>query len=431
MPRRGDTPGLKRNRKGLPYWMARQVVRDNRAFPDPSIPLPVDADPVLLAALCEDYTTKLYAWIAKADTEHGEPSMTKTRYDGTVRAACKIYQEHPHSRFHKVKHTTRATYLQSLNVIISTVGARLIRNVTVITVEHWYDQWRKGVVLIDADGNTSIGPERIDRAHDAVSILKTVIYFMAAMRHADCKLLAGELEHVKFEKGGAREQELTFAQVSAFIQKALELGTSGVMPYERALYCAIATAAQYELIMRQIDILGFWGPMAVDKRFPAGIATLQLEGEVWAGFFAWENIPGWRWRMKTSKSKYRSAADFDLTRYTMLQPLLELVPHEQRTGSIIKGEGGLPVRYRSFVRWWRQIANAAGIPVDVESMDLRASGATEAQEPGAPIEDISTGMTHKKVTTTLGYIRRQRKKIAAIADARNQSREAEKDSGTT
>lgn len=431
MPRRGDTPGLKRNRKGLPYWMAKQLVRDTRGFPDPSIPLPVDADPAMLAILCEDYTAKLNAWIAQTDAETA-PSMTKTRYDGTVKSACMIYQEHPHSKFHKIKHSSRSTYLQSLKIIIDTVGARLIRNVTVITVEHWYDQWRKGVVLIYEDGKTSIGPERIDRAHSAVSMLKTVIYFMAAMRHADCKQLASELERIKFEKGGAREQELTYAHVSAFIRTALDFAQRGVMPHDRALACAIATAAQFELMVRQKDIIGDWSPMRVDRRLPAGIGRLELDGEVWTGFFTWENIPGWRWKMKTSKSKYRAPAEFDLSRYTLLHPLLEMVPHNEREGSIIKGEGGLPVRYRSFIRWWRQIANAAGIPVDVESMDARAGGATEAEEAGAALEAIQSAMTHSRPTMTLNYIRRRTKKIADVADARGSAPwRTGKGSGTT
>jgi hypothetical protein len=31
------------------------------------------------------------------------------------------------------------------------------------------------------------GPERIDRAHDAIAMLRTVIYFNGALRNADCK----------------------------------------------------------------------------------------------------------------------------------------------------------------------------------------------------------------------------------------------------
>ena len=431
MPPRGRAPGLKRGRNNLPYWMAKQVARDPRGFPDPCIALPPDATDDELVALCQAHTARLRAHIARHDADNVEPSLTRTRYDGSVRAACRIYQEHPLSGFQSVKHSTQATYLGSLKVIEATVGARLMRNVTVLDCRHWYAQWRKGVVTIDEDGNRILGPERIDRAHDAISMFRTVVYFMAALRHEDCKSLKIELQGEKFEKGGAREQELTYGHVAAFIKTALDLGQRGVMPYDRALYCAIATATQFELMVRQKDVIGDWAPMKVDRRYPAGIAKLELDGEIWTGFYTWENIPGWRWIMKTSKSKYRSPADFDLTRYDLLFPLLELVPHEDRTGSIVKGEGGLPVRYRSFVKWWRKIATAAGIPVDVESMDARAGGATEAQEAGVPLDAISGGMTHKKITTTLGYIRRQKRKIADIAEARSQSRgQAKTDDGT-
>ena len=402
-------------------------MRNDRGFPDPSIPLPVDASDAELEVLCQAHAANLYAWIAKADSEQGE-SLTRTRYDGSVRSACRIYQEHPFSRFRKVKHNTRKTYETSLKLIETTVGSRLIRNLNVLTVEYWYDQWRKGAVLVDDEGNETIGPERVDRAHDAVSMFKTVIYFMSALRHADCKLLASELEHVKFEKGGAREQELTYAHVTAFIRTALEFGQKGLMPQDRALYLAITTAAQFELMVRQKDIIGDWAPKRADRVLPGGIGTLELGSEIWTGFFTWENIPGWRWRMKTSKSKYRAPADFDLTKYTLLLPLLELVPEgESRTGAIIKGEHGLPVRYRSFVKWWRKIATAAGIPLDVENMDARAGGATEAEEAGATLEAIQGAMTHSKKEMTLNYIRRRTKKIADVADLRNASRPAKKD----
>ena len=66
--------------------------------------------------------------------------------------------------------------------------------------------------------------------------------------------------------------------------------------------------------------------------------------------------------MKTSKSKYRSAADFDLTKYTLLLPLLETVPLDQRVGAVVMGAKGLPVRRDMYARWFRQIARAAGIP---------------------------------------------------------------------
>src|SRR5262249_29700008 len=141
------------------------------------------------------------------------------------------------------------------------------------------------------------------------------------------------------------------------------------------------------------------------------------------GFFTWQNIPGWRWRMKTSKSKYRSAMDFDLSIYDrLLFPLLERVPHDERHGAIVKGEHGLPVRERSYRRWYRQIARAAGIPDDVWCMDTRAGAATEAEGAGVDGRLIQESMTHNDVRTTVRCIRRRSKKVAAVAEARNRSR---------
>ena len=56
-----------------------------------------------------------------------------------------------------------------------------------------------------------------------------------------------------------------------------------------------------------------WEPLHASSRaqakqkLPKDITTLLGKGEVWAGLFTWENIASWHWRMKTSKSKYRSA----------------------------------------------------------------------------------------------------------------------------
>src|SRR5262249_22715094 len=159
-----------------------------------------------------------------------------------------------------------------LKVIISTVGARLVRNVTVLDVKNWYQQWRKGEVFIDEDGNRTIGPERVARAHNAVAMVRMVLRFMAALRQADCKQLAEELANVQFEREGAREQELTYRHVCDFIRTAFDLADKDIMPAERALYMAIGTAAQFELMLRQKDIIGDWAPRVAHARYPAGIA---------------------------------------------------------------------------------------------------------------------------------------------------------------
>lgn len=404
MPPRGKTPGLKRGRRYRPYWIASQVRRDTMGFPDRCIPLPPEADMETISRLCHEHSARLDDWIAQQGA--GDVSPLRTRYDGSVVSACRVYQEDPLSDFHEVKHNTRKSYTDSLKIIETTVGKRLIRNVTVPDVKHWYRQWRKPGL----EG----GPERKDRAHDAVSMFKTVLRYNASLRRPDCKQLADELTKVRFEKGGARTEEMNSGYVGAFIKKALEMGQRGVIPLDRARCMAIGVTAQFELGVRQKDIIGDWG---------------GAYGVKWTGYFTWENIPGWRWRMRTSKSKYRTAAEFDLTRYLLLHPLLEAVPLEDRQGAIVKGEHNQPIRERSYRNWFRQIARAAGIPDEVWNMDTRAGAATEAEEAGVALDAISAALTHSESRTTVRYIRRQNAKIAEVAAARARKRAA--DEGTT
>jgi hypothetical protein len=86
------------------------------------------------------------------------------------------------------------------------------------------------------------------------------------------------------------------------------------------------------------------------KPSPLATSPLPHRSATSSGFFTWENIPGWRWRMRTTKSKYRAPAEFDLTIYGLLYPLFEAVDHDLRVGPIVKREGDLPVRYRSYAK---------------------------------------------------------------------------------
>ena len=65
MPPRGKTPGLKRGRHHLPYWIASQVRRDVMNFPDKCVPLPPDADMEALSRLCYEHCARLDDWIAR------------------------------------------------------------------------------------------------------------------------------------------------------------------------------------------------------------------------------------------------------------------------------------------------------------------------------------------------------------------------------
>lgn len=407
------------------------MVRDTKGFPEPCRPLPVGADDETINTLCQRYTAQLLAWIdnPEAVPEDQEPEIL---YDGTMAALCRIFRGHKNSRYRKVKHTTRRFYDAYLDLIIATVGMRVVRNVDIFVCESWYEAWRAPA--------QEDGEERVDRAHDAISMVRTVVNFCAKIKklpggrpftgRKDCQELALDLEGVKFEKGGAREQEMTRQYAEAFIAKAMEMGAKGLIPMERARSMAIGVAAQFDLILRQKDIIGEWVAKHLAPKLPKGVTVLPLGPEIWWGYFTWESIAGWRWRMKTSKSKYRSASDFNLASFSLLMPLLELVPHAERSGAIVKGEKGLPVRETTYRETFRRIARAAGIPDDVWLMDSRAGGATEAHMANAPLPAISGALTHTETKTTVRYLRRgATADIETVAKARAAHRKAQDEKG--
>jgi len=425
MPRRSARPGFKRGRPPNIYWMAKQVVPDPMGFPDPCIALPPDADAATIDRLCQEHTAALDRWLedlAKPQEEQSEDAAIAAAlarlpiYDGRVSTACKIYEAHPYSDFRTVSEKTRGGYLDSLKVIRGSIGQRRIGKATIIDAKRWYKQWRAP--------KWKNGPERLRRAHGAMAMLRTVLYFLAALGHRDCERLAARLANVKFERPGARVEEMTREQTGLFVRAALDLGERGVMPKDRALAMAIGVAAQFELGVRETDVIGQWRDATAPRR-PHEPAPLVCGEEQWFGFFSWENVPGWRWHTRLSKSKYRAPMDFDLRNYPLLFSLLEHVPHTERAGAIVKGEHGLPVRESSYGKWYRQIRLAAGIPAAVQKRDARAGAATEGYEAGATIDDLQGALGHSRPTTTARYIRRNEKRIATVAKARQAIKPAE------
>jgi hypothetical protein len=389
MTKRGRTPGLiRRRRKGGDafYWSAQNRSRDLRGFPDPLIRLPPDATTAEIADLCETYTQRLALWLA------GD-ARPRWLYDGSIGSLCDAFEGHPESPIHEVKANTAGSYVDSIKVIRATVAARAVRALTPIDVKRWYRNWRAPAL--------PSGPERVKRAHDAVACLRMVLRFGFALGHKECGDLAAQLSMVQFGRSAPRRSEMTLEHARAFIGAALDRGD------RRGLSMAIGVAAQFETMLRQKDVIGEW--------------SRDLSGrEAWAGSLTWENIPGGILRLATSKTG--APAVFDLTRLDMLWPLLQARPQIERTGAIVTGDEGRPIRERSYRKWFREIARAAGVPDEVWNMDARAGAVTEALESGAALEDVQRAATHSHSSTTLGYERRIESSISTIAAARRRAR---------
>lgn len=382
MPRKSATPGLiaiRRKHGSTLYWRASSLARDVTGYPDPLVRIPDDKTPDEIVDLCHALTARFYEWMTTGGRD-------EARYDGTIGSLCDAFEKHPDSPMQDVKANTAGAYLDSLKILRREVGGHVVRKVTPIMVKGWFREW--------AAPKEEGGKERLKRAHDAVAALRMVLGFGFALGHKDCGELRDQLSVMRFKKGGKRVSAMTYEHAVAFIKKAQELGYP---------YMALGVAVQFETMLRQMDVIGEYDHQ---KR--------------WRGLFTWENIPGWKWRVETSKTK--APITFNLQAFELVWPLLQAVPHDERRGAVIKTRKGHPITAKSY-RWtFRMIADKAGLPKDVWNMDSRAGAVTEALEAGVDKTKVQRGATHATPQMTERYDRGVEATVLEIAEARQAKR---------
>jgi hypothetical protein len=135
------------------------------------------------------------------------------------------------------------------------------------------------------------------------------------------------------------------------------------MPFDRALYMAIGVAAQFELMLRQMDIIGEWAPPAPSARSPPAsppsihrsLGRLLHLGEYCGLALAHEDV----------EVEVPRRAGFRSDALQPAAPAARWCRCGERTGAIVKGEHGLPVRYRAqLLQLVPGHRRAAGIPDD-------------------------------------------------------------------
>lgn len=390
-----DAPGLKkRPRKdgsAAFYWMAERVSRAAKGYPKGIVRL--HGSPDEIAARCRVLTAELREWLAGVSRS---PS-----YDGTIGSLIACYQTDEDSPYRAVKANTQAHYDDTLALIGRSVSRMKIAPLTRKDFARWHKEWSAPA----AEGEA----RRLRRGHNCMKLLRIVLNFGAAMRFAGCADAAAVLHQMRFELPAAREVHLSYAQARAIIDHALANGRPSL---------ALAQALQFELSLRQKDVIGEWLPADGD----GGIVH---EGRRWTGGLAWTDISGGVLRKRTTKTG--ALGEWEVGRYELLRMVLaRFEPLAGRFGPMVVSERtGRPYGYREFYRAWREAAEAVGVPAGVWNMDSRAGGITEGSEAAADTGDLQRHATHADAKTTGRYIRRTLGATNRVADLRAERRKRE------
>jgi hypothetical protein len=118
---------------------------------------------------------------------------------------------------------------------------------------------------------------------------------------------------------------------------------------------ALAVTLQFELRLRQKDVIGEWDRPDAEAR--ARITGANTDGAcVWDWGLVWNHIDGTILRKSTSKSNGNEVSEHDLSHYP---ELLSEKPPRGLGPLVLDERSGLPWRRSHFSRTFREIARAS------------------------------------------------------------------------
>ncbi|NTG61793.1 site-specific integrase [Agrobacterium rhizogenes] len=405
-------PGLKSRKRGngntAHYWVATAVSRHAGEYPLKTVRVHGTDDEI--AARCRVLTSELKEWLS------GRGHGSKPQFDGSLRSLIKVYQQTPESPYHDVKSNTRAMYDESLSLLEKKVGDRRLEKLTGLDFKRWYANFKEPAedtpkqaerrAEAAKQGNQlPPNPERVRRAYKAMQLLRIIVGFGVVSNIKECFRLKMVLEEMEFHSPRGRSEAITFDQAKAICDLSVKKGLYSI---------ALAQALQFELTLRQIDVIGRWE--RTDNPLDGGIVD---RGQRWRDGLLWSHLDSSGVLLKETSKVEGVTAEHDTMQYPFLREMIEHIPMEKRFGPMIKSEAtGMPYRYRYFSSVWRSIATEAGVPAHVWNRDSRAGGVTEGSDAGANLEHLRHHANHKNIATTAKYNRTTREKTTTVAKLR-------------
>lgn len=385
----GYAPGLKRmkrhNGRVDLYWVA-----DEKAVKAGYLPKTVRLQGEWPSREVEERCSLLQAEMHRWMREGIEPRIVVP--PGTLGWICRAFETDEDSPIHGLRQASKVFYARYIGMVVDKAGDAPLRDIVGSDVRRWHREW------------TADKGKR--QAYACIQALRRVVNYGCELRDRSCLELAQVLAKTEFSAPKARKLRPTYEQVVAVREAAHKAGYPSI---------ALAVALQFELGLRQKDVIGEWV-----RHTPESMA--KIEGAITSGSAVWEWGLTWshidqylRLSKPTSKSNGSESAEHDLTRYP--EVIAELPP--RGVGPVVLNENTrLPWTPGHFSRTFRKIARAAGWPDEVWNMDSRAGAVSEAFEAGADAADVMRTATHTQMSTTMLYNRGAVVQSSRVADLR-------------
>jgi hypothetical protein len=391
MPQASDAPGLRRmkrhNGREDCYWIPNRAAQ-KAGYTPKVVRLTGDADRV--AHQCRILQAEMLEWLG------GKSSPANMHEIGTVAWLVNELLTDAESPIRDRRADTQKFYDRYGAKVIETVGKRKLAQITGKDVRRWHKDWCE--MFGDRGG------------YACIQTLRRAIGNGCEMRDQASFTLSQVMQSMEFSQPKRRSAKPTHEMIAALLPVAAASKHGAV---------GLATLLQFELGLRQRDVIGEWVRAGDGGR--NGIMDGQWR---WQWGLTWDQIDSnWILAKPTSKSNGRETSEHDLKRYPALLAILQSVPKERRIGPVILDPAsGKPYRASHFSHTFRKLATQAGWPADVRNMDSRAGMVSEAFEAGATEGDVMAAATHRELKTTLGYRRGTIDQTSRVADLRAERR---------
>jgi hypothetical protein len=343
--------------------MAEKILRDiadyqriRSEYPDatstgsaaPSAPFPWNA-PLAEAPLRPLPPPPIAAAAPESQTKSTGLAWRYEPFDGTFSSLVRHYRVDSGSPYFKLQMKVRKNYDLTINKLMLQMGHERISDLSAAKIQSLYEGWKAGGKVSTAHGNIA-----------KVRLLAS--FGTTALNDDACAKLSIILNKMEFELPQVRTERLTAEQATAIRAKAHEMGRASI---------ALAQAIQFDLKLKQVEVIGEW--VSVGDAGQPDSDTIWND-EKWIRGLRWDEIDERLVLRRPIDWRQPNGEKFvaDLKEFPMVKEELELVNLSSRQGAVVVSEWtGKPWKQAEFRRWWRKVADEAGIPQEVKNMDNR------------------------------------------------------------
>lgn len=308
------------------------------------------ADMAELHRLAAKYNLRVIsAETDEAVTHHTDPEQKGNSQSApssagvqTLGELARLYRTHDRSPYRALRFAVRNSADNLIDRIVAEHGDVQLASLNADGIKKLYELWA-------ADGKKSSGHAFATKLRGLFSFGTTVL------DDAGCQRLSIIMNRMRFPNPPARTERLTAEHVIAIRAKAHEMGKPSI---------ALAQAMQFELRLTQKDTVGEWVPVT-----EPGTSDIVVDGNKWLHGIRWEEIDD-NLMLRHQTSFANKKLELDLKSARMVLEELKRLPSTPKKGAVIISEfNNRPWSPNEFRRWWRKVADAAGVPRNIKNMD--------------------------------------------------------------